>query len=36
MLEKYRNKIMNQAEAAQVVKNGEWVDFGFGNGFTEL
>ena len=36
MLEKYRNKIMTPAEAAKVVKNGDWVDFGFGNGFPEL
>ncbi len=36
MLEKYRNKIESPAEAAKVVKNGDWVDFGFGNGFPEL
>lgn len=36
MLEKYRNKIKSPAEAAKVVKNGDWVDFGFGNGFPEL
>ena len=36
MLEKYRNKIMTPAEAVKVVKNGDWVDFGFGNGFPEL
>ena len=36
MLEKYRNKVMTPAEAAKVVKNGDWVDFGFGNGFPEL
>lgn len=36
MLEKYRDKIKSPAEAAKVVKNGDWVDFGFGNGFPEL
>lgn len=36
MLEKYRNKIKSPAEAAKVVKSGDWVDFGFGNGFPEL
>lgn len=36
MLEKYRNKIKSPEEAAKVVKNGDWVDFGFGNGFPEL
>lgn len=36
MLDKYRNKIKSPAEAAKVVKNGDWVDFGFGNGFPEL
>lgn len=36
MIEKYRNKIKSPAEAAKVVKNGDWVDFGFGNGFPEL
>ena len=36
MLEKYRDKIKSPAEAAKVVKSGDWVDFGFGNGFPEL
>ena len=36
MIEKYRNKIKSPAEAAKVVKSGDWVDFGFGNGFPEL
>lgn len=36
MLEKYRNKIKSPEEAAKVVKSGDWVDFGFGNGFPEL
>ena len=36
MIEKYRDKIKSPAEAAKVVKNGDWVDFGFGNGFPEL
>lgn len=36
MLEKYRNKIKSPAEAAKAVQSGDWVDFGFGNGFPEL
>ena len=36
MLEKYGNKVMTAAEAAKAVKSGDWVDFGFGNGFPEL
>ena len=36
MIEKYRDKIKSPAEAAKVVKSGDWVDFGFGNGFPEL
>ena len=36
MLDKYRDKIKSPAEAAKVVKSGDWVDFGFGNGFPEL
>ena len=36
MLEKYRNKVKTPAEAAKAVQSGDWVDFGFGNGFPEL
>ncbi len=36
MLEKYRNKVKTAAEAAKAVQSGDWVDFGFGNGFPEL
>lgn len=36
MLEKYRSKVKTAAEAAKAVKSGDWVDFGFGNGFPEL
>ena len=36
MTEKYRNKFKTPAEAARVIKDGDWVDFGFGSGFPEL
>ena len=36
MTEKYRNKFKTPAEAAKVIKDGDWVDFGFGSGFPEL
>jgi acyl-CoA hydrolase len=36
MIEKYRSKVMSPAEAAKVIKSGDWVDFGFGSGFPEL
>jgi acyl-CoA hydrolase len=32
----YQNKVMSPADAAKVVKAGDWVDFGFGSGFPEL
>ena len=36
MLEKYRTKVVTADKAAEAIKSGDWVDFGFGSGFPEL
>ena len=36
MLEKYLNKVVTADKAAEAIKSGDWVDFGFGSGFPEL
>ena len=37
MLNEYRNKTMTAEQAvALAVKDGDWVDYGFGGGFPEL
>ena len=36
MLEKYRSKVVTADKAAEAIKSGDWVDFGFGSGFPEL
>ena len=36
MLEKYRSKVVTVDKAAEAIKSGDWVDFGFGSGFPEL
>ena len=32
----YMNKIVTPEAAAQAVRSGDWVDYGFGAGFPEL
>lgn len=36
MLEEYRSKFVSAEKAVEAVRNGDWVDYGFGAGFPEL
>ena len=36
MREKRQTKFVTPEEAVQAVRNGDWVDYGFGAGFPEL
>ena len=33
MLEKYRSKVVTADKAAEAIKSGDWVDFGFCSGW---